>query len=707
VTDHSPENGTDDQDGSAHGPGPEIPEWLKAASPLVLFTGSALAGAIISVEAGHGIVPGIEAALGILGLAMAGLWLALWFKHKWPDPAQTWSEVAQVITRLGAGTWHGLQKIWSHPGRGRVLACIVAAAAAVAMGLTALPRLVTDHHATCPVPVELRVLTSQEDFQAIQGEIPDFESHEPRHVKSSCYVVHLSAYAAPDVQSALTFPPGLNHGSAQGTALAFAQLWGQAALVSAFPSQESALTSAGPRPDIWIPSSTAEVKAVTSVAARYGSDAARPKPLGSIGDSPLVIAVATGLLPERLVHGQSWSTLYRALRARGAGLAMPDPGKSEAGLFGIAGLYGAVRSSADRRAIEAQQVNFPPDSESLICAGYQAGAQPGTVTSKAYLVSEVAMASYDMGHFTGGACATGGRPQPLTALYPAGTPALDFPFTTVNWGHNQTPVRRRYERDFFQWLKEPGRLGAYGIRTGGCDTEGMEEARGAVYAEYPGCADPRVPSDRRIALAAFTRARIPARILIGIDDSWTMEPYLPDITKAVDDLLGPAGAPLGARDSFGIWKLPGPAVGQTETELVNLEAATAANRHHVGHRLGVLTGHSNSAVYDMLVDAAQLLRSRPETGRGVIDSVVLLTDGDGYPQGDPHGYKPADVAAEFRNRASGGPPISLFVIAYGPRGCTQPLLGLADLTHGTCYSATASSSELQLAKVLGGLSTGG
>lgn len=382
--------------------------------------------------------------------------------------------------------------------------------------------------------------------------------------------------------------------------------------------------------------------------------------------------------------------------------------KSDAGLFGIAGLYGAVTSSAGQRAIEAQQANFPPDSESLVCAGHQAGAQPGSVTSTAYLVSEVALASYDMGLFTGGACATGGRPQPLTALYPAGTPALDFPFTTVNWGNNQTPVRRRYEWDFFHWLKDQGSLGAYGIRTGGCDTAGMEQALGAVYAAYPGCAHPQVPSlpTRRIALAAFTRARIPARILIGIDDSWTMEPYLQHITAAVDDLLGPSGAPLGARDSFGIWKLPGP-IGQTETELVNLEAATAVNRARVGDRLGVLTGHSNSAVYDMLADAALLLRSRPETARGVIDSVVLLTDGDGYPLGDPHGHNAAGVAALFRNRPSGGSPISLFVIAYGPGGCIQPLLGLADMTHGTCYSATASSSGQQLAKVLGGLSTGG
>lgn len=47
-----------------------------------------LAAAIISVEAGRGVVLGIEAALGILALAMASRMLGRWFWRKWPGPGQ-------------------------------------------------------------------------------------------------------------------------------------------------------------------------------------------------------------------------------------------------------------------------------------------------------------------------------------------------------------------------------------------------------------------------------------------------------------------------------------------------------------------------------------------------------------------------------------------------------------------------------------------
>ena len=59
-----------------------------------------------------------------------------------------------------------------------VMACVLMTAAVITgaeLGLTV-------RAATCPVPVELRVLTSQEDLAAIQAAIPAFEQVEPKYV---------------------------------------------------------------------------------------------------------------------------------------------------------------------------------------------------------------------------------------------------------------------------------------------------------------------------------------------------------------------------------------------------------------------------------------------------------------------------------------------------------------------------------------------
>ena len=59
-----------------------------------------------------------------------------------------------------------------------VMACVLTAAAVI----TGAELGFTVRAATCPAPVELRVLTSQEDLAAIQAAIPAFEQVEPKYV---------------------------------------------------------------------------------------------------------------------------------------------------------------------------------------------------------------------------------------------------------------------------------------------------------------------------------------------------------------------------------------------------------------------------------------------------------------------------------------------------------------------------------------------
>ena len=215
------------------------------------------------------------------------------------------------------------------------------------------------------------------------------------------------------------------------------------------------------------------------------------------------------------------------------------------------------------------------------------------------------------------------------------------------------------------------------------------------------------------ALASFQQAQAPAHILIAIDDSGPMQPYLPQITAAVDAELGPGGTHIGDGDSFGIWTLPGSRTGQTYQQLVQFGRASAI-RPQVPADLGVLTGHDHSANYDMLTDAAGLLYAQARATPKPINSVILPTDGDGYPQGDPDKGSEVGVTGNFDLPPGGHSPIKLYIIAFGPEGCAesgtgsagQSMAAFADATGGTCLQANGADPHQLLAQVLGQISTG-
>jgi hypothetical protein len=565
----------------------------------------------------------------------------------------------------------------------------------------------------CPGPAELTVLTSQEGLAGVQAAIPGFERSEPARLGTTCFAVDVTAYAAPTDYDA----------------------W--RGLESRWDTR--ALGTVGPRPDVWIPGSSAEVAPV-----RQGNGP-RLTSLGSVASSPLVAAVPDGLVTGPLAKlpklGSTWRAIYGTLRQAHAGLAVPDPAVSETARLGIAGLYPALTPD-QQRGIESSG-SFPADSTSLLCGAAQAAenaenaetaANAGTAgkagtagrpPADAYLVSETALFASDADQLTGGTCATlTERPAPLTAYYPDGAVALDFPFVTLNWGDGSETggggaAGRRalsgYETDFFRWLTGRAQpvLASLGLRPPGCGRFSLPPD--GVAGAVPGCGPASLPTAAAVASAqaSFEQAQAPARIVIGIDDSGPMEPYLPQITAAVDSELGSAATHLGAGDSFGIWKLPGDRKGQTEQQLVPFGPAdVASGRVRAG--VGVLTGHGHSADYTVLKRAGKRLYAQPVTDPEPGNSVILLTDGDGYPQGDPDGSSQLSVIGSFDRPPPGRSAIKLYIIAFGPEGCaesppntaSQSLAAFADATGGTCLQANGSDPGRLLAQLLDQISTG-
>ncbi len=579
---------------------------------------------------------------------------------------------------------------WLLPGSRLAMACTVAALGLSAGGTLGNLDLVP----SCPVPVELPVLSSAEGLPGVLKAINEFEQDERAISPQACYAVDLTAYAAPSDAAAET---ALESGWGTGT-----------------------LSASGPRPAIWIPASSLEVDTVMTALANAGSPVPPPHAVGSIATSRLVIAVPTTLVGGQLygtAASDSMSTVYKVLSSNHISLELPSPLQSETARLGIAQLYPRL-TLADERAIEASG-DFPADSATLLCAAAQAAQQAHAAgrppPATAYLVSGAAAAMIDAGQLTGDACPAvtpGAPPLPLTALPPSDAPSLDFPFTTLDWGGDPAAqqARQRYEMDFYNWLTGPA--GRAALTAGGLDA--------------PGSGTSSQPSDSEMgsALASFKAAQAPAHVLVAIDDSGPMEPYLPQIEAATADALvtgapartSPAstGSPLGPRDGFGVWAFPGPGAA-THAEPVPFGSATAARLASVAASVSGLRAHDHSAQFDLLADAADVLLNQRPGGNGdkPINSVILLTDGDSQAE-DPR-------SSDFGNvtRISLRPPglpaqsrVKVFVIAFGPAGCAQTpttaaqsLAALATTTGGTCVNASGDLTRqlsLLISQVAGG-----
>jgi len=590
----------------------------------------------------HGLLWGLLALAGVV--LLIGIAVLAWYVRRRPGGA------------------------WLHPGSRMAMAFVV-----TCLGLSAggtLGRL--DLAPPCPPPVEIPVLASQENLAAVQDSVTRFEQAEPALLHQSCYVADLTVYAArSDVDAEADLESG----------------W-----------DPSALSADGPRPGVWLPSSSEEVAAVNAHASPA---APRMAIAGSTGSSPLVIAVPNSLIRRDAIHGTqrqgNWGTVYGMLQGHGISLSVPNPGQSATGLLGITGAYGDL-TSAEQRQIAASG-SFPSDSGIMLCAAAQATEQEHRPSS-AYLVSEAAVKLYNNGQLTEGACPTlTSRAPALTPLYPSGAASLDFPFVTLGWGGNSAMAQlaQRYEMDFYRWLGSPA-------------------GQQVQQSYFLGPPQPSVtlPSQSQVqdALQLFTQKAPPARILVAIDDSGPMEPYLQQIASAVTGVLGTGTTTsLGASDSFGVWAFPGAGT-STYRALVPFGSGANSQRDAVAASMSTLSAHAHSAEFDLIADAARVLYGQPAKAQQAISSVILLTDGDAY-QKDPDGNTFVSVQATLHPLGVAKLPVRVFVIAFGDPGCDQSppgstqdtLTALATANGGNCVNVNDLGQ--QFGQLVSQLSAGG
>jgi len=639
------------------GPGPGRPLPDRILEGLALFAPPFVGGLLIQ----HAPLIGI-AVMG--GAAL----IALTYKA---GPHKVWEKIKEFFERPRQfWKWVLAKKLWVLGG---VLVLILGFATRVTWD-TVFPR-------PCPTPVELPVLTSADGLGPLQEVIPDFERYETHQ---GCFAVHVFAYSVGDRET---------------TRAAFARHWGPE---QNQPGQDRIL--AGPRPSVWIPDSTYELNAVTE--QRSGEPRPQPPRFGrsrSIGDSPLTFALPGSFVDghEGLIRGQEIGRLYDQVhRAGNFQLTTPNPLASDTGLLFLAALDQGGLAAKNRQSLAAPG-DFPPDGKDLLCTA------PATQGATGYLISELTLRRYLAGELCG-------PPAQLKALYPTGVSGLDFPFTKVDWGDNQTPQVNKYEDDLLAWLTDPKR-GAVELCQAGL-RESQLPGAACLGTQVPqddpadGAPAPPVNGTADVVMHDFQQVRPPVNVLIGIDDSAPMGPDLPKVTSAVAQALAPAsgpGSPVGNRDRYAIWALPGTGKA-TERKLSDFQPGTLQNRQKAAAALAGVQPHDHSANYDMLADATRALGLQPgPTAPGApqpTNAIILITDGDG---GQNETNNAATVIKALNTGLGGAQPTRLFVIAFGPGGCSGVMPDLKNVRRGCAGVQDPADTLPALTTFLKQIATGG
>jgi hypothetical protein len=505
----------------------------------------------------------------------------------------------------------------------------------------------------CPIPLELVVLTTPTKELSLRRLAVDFADQAP----GPCRRSSLTVFSVP---------------SSSAVVGALASGWLPDAL------------RLGPQPAVWLPDATAEVERVNQ---ELGTSELAP--LGSIATSAVVAAVPQSAT-ARLNGGRKvpWSSMvgWASRTTPGSRLPVlrPDPTSSTAGLLATIGLHGAAGRSANpdaqRHAVE-QALDPVADELAELC---EVGRPGGP--ARAVLVSEQAMVAYNTGVEFAGPCP--GRPaaggQRLEAVYALdGTPVLDHPFVLLP-AARQLPERERLARDLFAFLSSvPAQqeLRQVGFRDANRRFGGtIGEDEGVLVNDFPTWAPPPAGPALDRQLEAWQRARVPARALLAMDVSGSMD----------EDLPGPGGLRItaarqaaaesvrlmGARDHVGLWRFSQDlAGGRDHQELVPLGPAggrvgSQRRSTRVLAELGRMEATPrHTGLFDTMHAGIGHLRGAGGPADAV-DALVVVTDGQ---NDDRNGGVDVDAVLD---RLRAGDDVLVFLLTFGPARCDAGDLGV-------------------------------
>ncbi|WP_125776553.1 hypothetical protein [Antribacter gilvus] len=607
-----------------------------------------------------------------------------------------------------AGTWAAIRAL-GMPRMPRWAQVVVVAMSAVGLGVVGFllvrDALLPDR---CPAAVELTVLMPQDGHAELAALVNDFADDYVDD--TGCPRAHVTAFET----------------DWHGARAAMTAGWG-----------EDQLRDVGPRPDVWITESAAQVRAVAGgaviaeasddveagatapdgatagePAAEPGAEASTPPHLtpvvpefgrqATVGSTPLVLAVPRAL-PGVERTGVPAADLIEAVAAAGVPVVRAAPDTSFTALRQAEAIYDDVEPDGIRRveqrvALGLAATGLPVSSDgALMCRLLEASGDSSAPA--AVLTTERAMVAYNLGR----SCPSGADPgDGLIAYYPDGAGSVTYQATTVRWpgtppsdeAVDVRTERRRASVALLAWLADdaqatlPERLGLR--RADGTVQAPLDASRGVLdNVEL----DLEAPAWQTLenALTAYGLARRPTHVLVLVDASGSMREQVgaSGATRfAIASLrVREAFNYLGPSDGFGLSFFSGSAATSPVTELsisagrTEGEVAAALAEHAPDGSGPVL----DTPLYDAVVDGLAELDARAAADPASLYAMVVLTDG--------RDESDLPVAlADVEARADGS-AARAYVVAVGGTSCEETGLGnVAAVTGGQC--ATSGFDDL-------------
>lgn len=552
-------------------------------------------------DAGGVIVGAALAASLVIGAVMAGVSIR--------SPT---SQAARVIERLGRaprrvviglGGWlaglgvdgPSLARVGGGAAAGLVAVGVLSALVAVAPGLVR----------PCPLPLELRLVTSGENVPALRDATSRFAREKT------------SARGCPPVRFTVDRqPPLLEMAAGARTG------WYDPATTT----QNAHRALVGIHADIWL-SSSRETQAYVVEAFENHRSTAELIPMGTVATSALVVA-ATPDLAARIdtttaPHGtlaDMRSVLSSSSVAAPRNLLRPRADLSEAALIASAALFPAGQPAGGdvKTEIALTPPDLPMDDGVQLLCHVRTELAKGNDEGLAMIVPEHLVHSFGQDRPVG-PCASPRYGGALRAYPVSDLPTTDYGFVAIRWRGQLRAERDGWVRDFHGWLAD-GQLSRYGYRSpDGVLSRGPLGDTVPMPKEDPPQA--KLSENRATAVATLidrVRAAHPGMsFLIAVDSSRSMDNPLAGDSAL--DAAGRAGQELVGRlrdgtdtVTFATFSGPGGPL------RLDAAAGTAA----VSKRLSELAvDGSDAPLADVLAQAQEAM----STARKPV--VVLLTDG--------------------------------------------------------------------------------
>ncbi|OON80821.1 substrate-binding domain-containing protein [Streptomyces tsukubensis] len=555
----------------------------------------------------------------------------------------------------------------------------VALALVVPLGYGGAVLARSDPAGPCPAPLELRLVTSPEEVDALKDLAGVYENSA---FGGGCHKSHLGVYGA-----------GLD---TLFDAFENYRQWGRGG--------GGLLRQAGPQPDMWLAQSSAEVDYVRATSADLATGVSVAQ------DDPVVVLTEQGRetlglpVPKGKFGETDWNRLRAAIKkAKGTPrLLRPNPAVSGTGLVHLLGM--------DRVYREGSGDDLPYDSSTPLLGRRERGTLESQVIGRGEPVADgadavcglrsrhpadedgaVVGALTTLRQATRASCPQATAPTLLRTYVIKGVPPLDYPLVNIALS-SQTPARAAEMARFREWLS--GTAGADALSELGFT------AAGATTVALPYSL--LVPQ-----LDVVKEAHRDLRVTVLFDVSASMreggkfDAARTAVTKSLLRLGEDARyeTQIFPRDKGG---------GGSLLRGAPWKERTAAASPPIS--VGDISKERQADLYDALRSAGNRITDDMDAsyeGDSAPQHVILLvTDGD-YVKGKT----PRIGALRKEARALGAKGVQIHVAAMRPEGCASAGAAqgeaavLADESGGSC-SRLSGSLDSQLARQMAGLAEG-